>query len=286
MSDRVDPDVAAAIAGTGLAVLRVREVSTIRSPGIGRAVYRLDLASGSAIKARRLENEDTARRLFDLQQRLPRGFLRAFGRQGRVLFEEWIEGEVLGHRVPDGTHLIEGAALLAALHTTPVDGARPSAREDTAPWRENAERGLSALRADGCLEMPHVLRLRDILERFDPHQTCVGLIHVDFCGENMAIDQSGRLQVFDNDRLRVGSLAFDLARAWYRWGLPTMAWDRFQNAYAQRMPSTEPLEAPQFWRLAAVVMSASFRLRVDPASARVPVQRLTEFATIEETGVE
>jgi len=119
MSDRLDPDVAAAIAGTGLAVRRVRELSTIRSPGIGRAVYRLDLASGSTIKLRTLENEDTARRLFDLQQRLPCGFLRAFRRQGRVLFEEWIEGEVLGHRVPHGTHLVDGAALLAALHTTP-----------------------------------------------------------------------------------------------------------------------------------------------------------------------
>jgi hypothetical protein len=90
----------------------------------------------------------------------------------------------------------------------------------------------------------------------------------------MLIDGSGRLRVIDNERLRVDALGFDVGRCWYRWALPPRAWEGFRSAYAAGMPFSEPLEHFGFWSLVAVVKSAALRSRLDPARARIPLDRL------------
>jgi len=279
MSDTLNRDVAAVLEAEGLRVVRVRRVSTIRAAAHRRSAYRIDLETGETIKARRLEDADTARRLFEARRDLPDAFVPAFLCRGPVLLERWVEGRLLGNGQPHDERLHEAGLLLAGVHAaTAVAGQPVRHRERTAPWRDEAEHGLGLLVAAGGLEEPAARSLRGMLARHDPGLATIGLTHVDFCGENMLIDHTGRLRVFDNDRVGVGPLGFDLARSWYRWALAAPAWARVEKAYEGEASSAEALDALGFWGPVAVVKSAIFRLRIDPALARGPLDRLRLIA--------
>ncbi len=279
MSEPLDAEIAIALDRAGLRVRDFRQISTMRSRATGRSAYRIDLESGCTIKARRVEDEETARRLFEIRRDLPEAFAAAFGRYGAVLLEDWIEGEELSDAVPADAHLVEAGSLLAHLHATKMVAGHPMHEvRSTAALRAEVEAALRAIRAAGGLDEPDALRIRDSLERLDPGRARLGLVHTDFCGENMVVDRTGRLRVVDNERVGVGILGVDVARARYRWDLPFPAWERFRSAYAARAPFAEPLEYLGFWSIVAVVKSAALRLRVDRGGAHVPLDRLRLMA--------
>jgi aminoglycoside phosphotransferase len=279
MSQPLDPAVVVALDRAGLRVRACRRISNIRSPQTGRAVYRIDLDSGRTIKARRLQDEETAYRLFEIRRDLPDAFARAFAWHGAVLLEDWIEGEALGDVPPSDAHLVDAASLLAHLHAKPAAAGHALHEvHATAPWREEAERCLREILAPGGLNGEDAIVLRGVLERLDPRRAIYGLAHRDFCGENMVVDRAGRLRVIDNERIGIDALGFDLARTWYRWTLPPETWECFRSAYAVRMPFAEPLETLGFWSIIAVVKSAALRLRMDQARAQVPLDRLRRMA--------
>ena len=86
-------------------------------------------------------------------------------------------------------------------------------------------------------------------------------------------DRAGGLHVVDNAGMRIGFLDYDLARAWYRWSMPNGAWRAFLACYADG-DAFDPAAPAPFWRLAAVIRSAHFRVvRATPA-ADVPLRRL------------
>ncbi len=278
MSAPLEPEVAAALAHAGLRARRVQPVATIDPNASGRSVYRIEIEAGPTIKARRLNDAATASRLFEIRRDLPAGFAPAFDQHANVLLEDWIEGESLGDGCPDDARVAEAGALLAQLHArTSAAGEPLHERRSTRAWRERSEQGLDSLLAGGGLDAPTADRIRAALARLDPQQAIVGLVHSDFCGENMVIDASGRLHVIDNERIGIDALGFDLGRCWYRWALPPRAWERFRAAYAAGMPFSEPLENLGFWSLVAVVKSAALRARLDPARAQIPLARLREM---------
>jgi aminoglycoside phosphotransferase (APT) family kinase protein len=195
-----------------------------------------------------------------------------------VLLEEWIEGETLG-ACPDGARLVEAAALLADLHATAHVAGRPvHERRGTQDWSAAADRGLHEILAAGEIDASSARRVRAAVARLDPGSATHGLVHSDFCGENLVVDRAGRLRVIDNERVRLAPLGFDLGRTWYRWSLPPRAWERFWNAYAARSAFRDPLDTLPFFRLVAVVKSAALRLRMDPTRAQDPLRRLRELA--------
>jgi thiamine kinase-like enzyme len=279
LNEPLEPEIANALERAGLRARSVRALARIQPAASGRAVYRIDLEAGCTIKARRLNDEATARRLFEIRRELPAAFAPAICRHGSVLLEEWIDGEELGDACPSNAQLAEAGALLAQLHArSELAGAALHAWSSTRDWREQSEQGLESLVAAEALDLQAARGIGAALARLDPQRALVGLVHSDFCGENMLIDGSGRLRVIDNERLRVDALGFDVGRSWYRWSLPPPAWEIFQSAYAARMPFSEPLENLGFWSLVVVVKSAVLRLRVDPARAQVPLTRLRAMA--------
>lgn len=279
MSETYDRDVAAALDFAGLRALTFREVSTIRSLPVRRTVYRIDLESGETIKARRLEDAGIARRLFEVRQDLPDAFVPAFMCHGPVLLERWVDGELLGNTTPADDHLREAGLLLAGLHATPTVAGQPvHRRESTAAWRDEAERAIGAIVDADVLDAAAAATLRRVLLRADPGLATVGLTHLDFCGENMVVDRTGRLRVFDNDRVGIGMLGFDLARTWYRWALEPQAWRCFRAVYVSRMSSAETLETLDFWRIVATAKSAALRLGADRTRVHVPLDRLRLIA--------
>lgn len=278
MSEPLNHEVAAALDRAGLRICAFHRISKIHSLDARRSVYRIDLESGHTIKARRLENEETACRLFEIRRELPHSFARAFARYGAVLLEDWIEGESLGNIPPSDAHLFDAGSLLAELHATRTVAGQPlHEMRSTAVWRNEAERRLCEICAVGALDEPDASLIRDALRRLDPKRAIFGLVHTDFCGENMVVDRTGRLRVVDNERVGVDALGFDVARTWYRWALPQPAWERFRSVYAARVQLTEPLETVGFWRLVAVVHSAALRLQVDRARVHVPLDCLRQI---------
>lgn len=279
MSGPVEPEIAHALERAGLRARSVQPIARIRPAASGRSLYRIVLESGRSIKARRLDDETTARQLFEIRRELPVAFAPAFCRCGRVLLEDWIEGDELGDDCPSDAQLAEAGALLAQLHARPaLAGEALLGWRSTHDWRKRTEQGLESLLAAEAIDAGAARAIGAALMRLDPQRAIVGLVHSDFCGENMVIDGAGRLRVIDNERLRVDALGFDLGRCWYRWGLPPRAWERFSSAYAAGLPLCEPLEHLGFWSLVVLVKSAVLRWQSDPERAHVPLGRLRALA--------
>jgi len=278
MSAPLEPEIALALERAGLRARAARPLSTIAPERSGRSVFRIDLDEGPPLKARRLEDEATASRLFAIRRELPAAFAPALARHGRVLLEEWLEGDVIGDVCPSPATLAAAGALLGRLHArTKLLGEALHERCPTREWRERSETGLRELVAAGALAAPAADATRAALEQLDPGSAIFGLIHSDFCGENLLVDPAGRLRVIDNERLRVDALGFDLARSWYRWPLPRPAWERLREARAAALRFREPERDFAFWQRVVLLRSASLRLRIDPARAQVPLERLREL---------
>lgn len=286
MNEPLDAEVVTALEQFGLRARSWRRVSTIRAAAHQRSAFRVDLTDERVLKARRLEDEATARWLFEIRQGAPPGFARVLHCHGAVVLEAWIEGEDLGQRPATRQHLIEAATLLARLHCTSQVLGRPlPAMQSTDAEREKAEHARTRLAADGRLSDAESEAIGAALERLDPKQALLGLVHTDFCGENMVIDRDGRLHIIDNERMGLGALGLDVARTWYRWMLPTPAWESFRLNYQAWMPHEDTLRHFAFWALVATLKSAVLRLLLDPGRAHVPIERLrqvmAEFVQLE-----
>ena len=277
MNALLDPEIQAVLEQTGLRARSFVRVSNIRSPEIDRIAYRIDHDQGT-VKARRLENESIARRLVELRRDLPDAFAPVFVQRGRVLLEEWIDGEALS-AAPLPRYLAEAGTLLGELHARPALGCRPLHEvRSTVSHRTTAEQSLRQVVATCAIGEGEAARLMGAMQRLDPQQATHGLIHFDFCGENMVVDGAGRLRVVDNERIGLDALGFDLARTWYRWALSASDWEGFRAAYAACLPFSEPLDSFRFWQIVAVTRAAALRLRVYPARAGVPIACLRTLA--------
>jgi aminoglycoside phosphotransferase (APT) family kinase protein len=282
MNPPLEPEVQAALKHAGIRPRSFVRISKLRSTETGRSTYRIDHASGT-VKARRLEDEPTARQLATLRSELPEAFAPVILQHGRVLIEAWIDGDPLP-AMPEPHHLETAGALLGELHAISRLGERMLHEAcSTADHRLFVREILRRLAATGALGEEEAARLERALERSDPLRATFGLTHLDFCSENMVIDRTGRLRVVDNDRIRLDAFGYDLARTWYRWALAAPEWDCFCRAYSLRLPSLNPLDSLRFWKIIAAVRSVEFRLRHYPEQTDVPVSFLRALAA-EETG--
>ena len=134
---------------------------------------------------------------------------------------------------------------------------------------------------NGVLGDDDVARLEHILQRCDPLQDTHGLVHLDFCGENMIIDLTERLRIVDNERISLHSLCLDLARTWYRWALSELEWDIFHTAYRSRMPHLNSPDSLRFWKIVTITRSAELRLHAYPEKADIPLRYLKTLAAEE-----
>ncbi|MGD0010249.1 MAG: aminoglycoside phosphotransferase family protein [Terriglobia bacterium] len=280
MNPSLEPEILAALEQAGIEPRSFVRISSLRPADTGRCTYRIDHDRGT-VKARRLEDEATARDLAAFRSELPDAFPPVIFRQGRVLIEPWIDGEALPD-VPEPHHLATAGALLGELHATSRLGDRMLHEvRSTADHRLLAQKRLRIVVAAGALGEEEAARLERALERRDPLRATFGLVHLDFCGENMVIDRTGRLRVVDNDRVRLDALGYDLARTWYRWALPAPEWEAFCLAYSSRLPFPSSLDTLHFWKITAAAQSAELRLHAYPEKAFVPVKFLRALAAEE-----
>lgn len=273
MIGALDSEVEAALKAEGWRWSGWECLSSFVSLALDRVTYRVDLdgAGPATVKARRMPGEGAARVQAEIRRELPEAFVAVLARHGRVLLEEWVDGEVLGAD-PDAARLREAADLLAALHLrTTLDGRSMLGRESTAAQRDKTLQALRRVRGAGLLQPGQASALARTLRRTDPGSCLYGLVHTDFCGVNMVVERSGLLRVVDNERLGRDALGYDLGRSWYRWGLAPESWRCFLDAYSAALPAREPRESSRFWQIVAAVRAVEIRLHHAPDQVGAPL---------------
>jgi len=283
VSDALDAEIVAAFDRLELRPRRWRRIATL-PPGYGRSVFRVELDNGVLVKARRMEDATAALCLQEMRAAAPPGYAPILHRHAEVLIERWIDGEDLARRDATTAELVAAATLLAQLHRVEhASGQALPTMRDTAPERKAADGALTRLEEDGALRPADADAISSALARLDPGRTLCGLVHTDFCGENIVVDANGRLHAIDNERMEVGPFGLDVARTWYRWRLPDADWEHFRASYRERMPHDDALRHFAFWALVATLKGSLLLSRLNPARAHVALERLRQAIANVET---
>lgn len=264
------------LAGAGLVPEKCRLLDSWSRPG-GKTLLQLQSPGGTLLKVRSFPTLAAASAMVRLRERLGAhpGFARVLACNGTHVLEEWVEGVGLSASGVSTHQARAAGALLADLHRIPLPHGHPA----EAPVQPLLEQGLSRLQelAHSDVLPPAVAtRLAEDLQARSPRLAHQGLMHFDFCGENLVWSEERGVVSIDNERLRIGPVAFDLGRSLARWPLPPEARAAFLAGYSSSGGPAESSHRP-FWLLLAYVTSAWFRARHDPANAAEPLQVLKSW---------
>ncbi len=248
------------------------------------AAFKVQFANGEVVKARQVETAAQADRIRAIRRTLPDDhFPKILAHRGSALIEEWIDGRPVQGEQPEPSTLNESGRLLGLIHCTdpPEDYDFPSlaTAENRLAWlerqtRELVERGeMSPREREKTIESA---------QRHKPDQCEGGLIHRDFCAENLILDRNNRLHAVDNETMRLDVLDFDLARTWYRWPMSADDWKAFLDGYRTHRSSKGFERHFLFWSLSALVDTFLYRVSAATADPHFPYRRiralLSEYA--------
>ena len=291
-------DLAALVMTTvGARLVGVAPITGLPSATLGRATFRLEFADGRVLKGRRFDTAADAERVELLTRALGlRSLPRVWARQGAALLEDWIPGVPLDSAAPSLPRFREAGALLGAIHraVTPLfaPGALPPAVE--APPSVDARRAATVRGIDGLARLRLVTaataqRLQTLVDAHAPsdHDTARpqrGIVHRDFCAENIVLAPDGQLWAVDNGTLTMDAYDFDLGRTWYRWPMTLEQWSVFAHGY-RRHRGTEVFAAHfPFWAISVLVEAALFRHQAAAPGALEPIRRLDALLGAVERG--
>lgn len=251
-------------------------LTTLPSPLGQRASFRLQFADGLVLKGRRFERGGDAERVESLSQFLDhRHFPRVIGRCGSALLLEWIEGEPLSHAKWPPELLQACGALQGRLHSTPLPQEMASQNQLAANDKKvRLEREIRALVQHGALNRLEGAQLIDLAESHAPHTFAVGLVHGDFCAENMVLRTPGNVCVIDSEKLSIDAYDHDLARTWYRWPMTAAQREAYYDGYNRHRSSADFLRHFCYWAIVVFANSAAFRLRAGAGDPQVAIQEL------------
>jgi len=274
----VGDDIVSLLKTLGVTPIAAEPITTLPSRVLYRATFRIILADGRIVKARRMKRVQEVQRFTRVlraasHDRLP--FILASS--GKVVVEEWVEGTPLFKLRLSPRRLEQAADLLGSLHATKsLEGRSLLRSRSTGIIRRRVERQLKSVEHRGAISSAERKQLVAVLDAFAPERAVVGLTHNDLCAENLVEDRSGRLYAIDNERMKLDFLEFDLARTWYRWAMPDHDWNRFLRRYESWSPLSISHSTP-FWRIAAVAKSADIRTSHRTRDSEVPLRKLREI---------
>jgi aminoglycoside phosphotransferase (APT) family kinase protein len=284
-ANRRERDLGALITGFGVPA----EVTPLTSMlyGYAPSAFRVRFADGRIAKAKVLPGPKDTARVHALLQQLDHPALpKVLGVSGRVLLTEWISGTPLSAAECDTAVARTGGAILASLHQSPVP-ANMTRNAETVLQRREADfrEALDRLVACGALAAAESATAVRLAAQHAPDTCTVGIVHNDFCPENLVRRSCGDLCLVDNETLEVDACEFDLGRTWYRWPMAARQRRAFFDGYAIDDNRDRFLAAFPFWTIAATVKGAVFRTRGDVADAAVPLERLRRLLHDLQSGV-
>lgn len=261
-ADWMGPDLERLVAALAVPTSRIVTLTRLRGSAVDHASFRLELTDGRILKGRRLSSAAQATLVAAILALVDRRhFPAVLAQAGAGLIEEWRAGEPLGERDVDPAFARRCGQVLGALHRVP----RPAL---AVPWRARPGRRLRlfqrqamALESWGALSTASRLRAVALARDHAPADAEIGVVHHDFCAENLVRDPGGHPHVIDNETLRIGVLDFDLARTWYRWPMTDRMAGAFLDGYAEHRSLATYLAHFSFWALAVLVDAAHFHLK-------------------------
>jgi hypothetical protein len=280
-------DLAALVTAVGVPLVGAAPITGLPSARLRRATFRLDFADGRVLKGRRFDTLGDAERVEFLTRALGlRSLPRVWARRGAALLEDWIAGVPLDRVAPSATEMCQAGELLGAIHAGAA--ARPAleplppaieAPRSVDARRAATVRGIEALARLRLVTNSAAQRLRTAMDRHAPSDHGAarpqqGIVHRDYCAENLVLAPAGQLWVVDNGTLAVDAYDFDLGRTWYRWPMTGEQWGAFARGYRRHRATTRFAEHFPFWAIAVLVEAALFRHQVAATGAREPVRRL------------
>jgi Ser/Thr protein kinase RdoA (MazF antagonist) len=271
----LDPELAALAAKLGAPLVSARELTTLPSPVFDRPAWRIELADGRVLKGRVFGDVEEAARFAELAACLPaRGFPMLRAHAGRAALLDWIEGSPMP-ALPPPALLRRCGELLGCLHRQklPPD-AEPRLSSGPSAVPEPLAPVLDEIAAAGAIEPRERDRLVALSERAFPARCERGLIHLDFCAENLLVSGQGEPWSVDNATLCIAPLDYDLARAALRWPLPPVARQAFLDGYRVWRDPAGFADHADYWRICAAAHSARLRLRRRAGDVATPVASL------------
>jgi aminoglycoside phosphotransferase len=242
----------------GAAVASCQMVTTIISPSPRRA-FRVELEDGRLIKVRQLVSEARAQRIKKYLLLLNgRHFPKLLANEDKFLFLEWIDGTPL-NSLPEPVKIFEEAGrILGWVHSVPAQ--RAADEETQLDWLDNKMLpNAEMLKAWKLLSSSEASKLHDFLQAHRPQDNSVGLMHGDFCGENLVLGPKGIIYSIDNESLEIGFPQADVSRALMRWGLEKETRAAFLNGYGECGDLDEFLRQERFWNLVSLLKTVKFR---------------------------
>ncbi|MFM8252128.1 MAG: phosphotransferase family protein [Planctomycetota bacterium] len=196
----------------------------------------------------------------------------------QATLEQWIDGEIIGDSLTDRTVLPACGELLGVIHnTTPPDSVPESVSSSLQEYERWLIEGLAHLTAIESIDAEFARRVEHAALASKPNSAAVGLIHRDFCGDNLVISER-LVRSIDNTSFAVGPFDADLARTWYRWPMPAELWNAFLEGYAQQRDSSSFREYGNFWKASVLIRAALMRIRSGlNDQAMIPLGRLHEL---------
>ncbi|MFC1668339.1 aminoglycoside phosphotransferase family protein [Chlamydiota bacterium] len=241
-------------------VVRVEPITTLFSPYLERGVFKLILADGRILKARRFPRPEEAHNMMRLSLFLEmRYFPRGLLFHGRGVFIEWIEGKSF-NVLEDKIDIVqEGGKIQGILHATSLpEELYEQSHSEYHYWKNRLEKKISYLVEHGFLRYPEGKRLFKAASIYQEQSLSLGLIHGDFCVENMIINTQNEISVIDIESISVTALAYDIARTTLRWKMNSQQHERFLNSYVMVSIFEEFLKGFSFWIILVLVESAIF----------------------------
>ena len=276
--ETLGPDFAALIRSIDSRLVDVVRLTELPLPDDARSCYRLQFADGRRFKYRRLPSAERAETLHRLLNHLNTPHIpRILSRHGTGLLIEYVKGRRL-QRSDQVTQLLQWCGgLQGQIHAADADGlcltswapvsveaSELEARIDELVRRSSIERAMG----DDLLALATSRSSRLVVEGH------VGVIHRDFCAENILLAPSGRIHLVDNESIDVGPLDYDLARTWYRWPMKPPERAAFWEGYGRYRDPESFASSFAYWAVTVLVESSLFRLEIGTPKAVVPLRRL------------
>lgn len=259
-------DLQALLAELALAPLAIIPLPRVETPANQTHAYRLELPDGTRRKA---VDSWSARRAAIVEQALERLRLpalpRLFGRRGRAMVFEWIEGEPVGNE-----SLAAAAALLGRVHALAPEDLVTEPRFEPATATDRLAEQTHHLLAEGMIDHDRAVR---ILALPPPPRERPRFVHGDFCAENLLVS-NGALRIIDNGSWSVAPACFDLGRVLWRWPMGTDDRARFLDAYRRAGGAEVDLDALAFWTVVSAVAGTAYRIGGPIAAAARRLQEI------------
>ena len=271
-------DLLALVRAQGVPLAKLSAITSLPSPVRTRAAYAIELADGTRLKGRRLKSEQRAEAVVRLRARVGAGFAPILARRGEAMLLAWIEGRGLASLdVLPASLLRHCGAWLGALHRLPAVPIASGTAASPGEHFAKLERNLALLLEAQLLDEDLARRALAAAEAARPETVSLGIIHKDYCPENLVLTADDCLVCVDDASLSTGPHDLDLARTWYRWPMQPGDAVHFAGGYQEHRSLADFLRHFRFWATCVVVASAVTRVRSHVPGARIPLERLRQL---------